>query len=159
MKKFPHTEYDPKRFPGLIYKLEKPKVAMLVFASGTIVVIGSKNEGEVYEAVKTIIKNLESKGILEKPKASVKIVNVVGTANLHGEIDLEKAAMQLDFCIYEPSEFPGLIYHMKEPKVVILLFGSGKIVCVGALKERDVSEAVDGLRKELEEKNLIIPNL
>ncbi len=116
LKKFPHTEYDPKRFPGLIYKLKKPKVAMLVFASGKMVVVGAKGEKDVYEAVKTIVENLESKGILEKPKAEVKVVNVIGTSNLHGEIDLEKAAMQLDVSIYEPSEFPGLIYHMKEPK-------------------------------------------
>jgi len=45
---------------------------------------------------------------------------------------------------------------MDEPKVALLLFASGKVVCVGAIKEKDVFEAIDSLKKDLEEKNLII---
>ncbi len=33
---------------------------------------------------------------------------------------------------YEPELFPGLIYRMKEPKVVLLIFVSGKVVLTGA---------------------------
>ena len=68
LEKFPHTEYDPKRFPGLIYKLKKPKTAILVFSSGKMVVTGAKAEKAAYEAVKRIVKNLESKKILQKPQ-------------------------------------------------------------------------------------------
>ncbi len=32
---------------------------------------------------------------------------------------------------YEPELFPGLIYRMKEPKVVLLIFVSGKVVLTG----------------------------
>ncbi len=156
LEKFPHTEYDPKRFPGLIYKLKKPKTAILVFSSGKMVVTGAKAEKAAYEAVKRIVKNLESKKILQKPQVKVKIQNVVASGNLFGEIDLEKAAEELDFSMYEPEEFPGLIYNMSEPKVVILLFASGKIVCTGARKEKEVFKAVDILNKELREKNLLI---
>jgi transcription initiation factor TFIID TATA-box-binding protein len=155
LEKFPHTEYDPKRFPGLIYKLKKPKTAILVFSSGKMVVTGAKAEKAAYEAVKKIVKNLESKKILNKPQVKVKIQNVVASGNLFGEIDLEKAAQELDFSMYEPEEFPGLIYQMSEPKVVILLFASGKIVCTGARKEKEVFIAVEILNKELREKNLI----
>ena len=56
---------------------------------------------------------------------------------------------------YEPEQFPGLIYRMEDPKVVILLFASGKLVCTGATKEEDVYDAVTKLHKELEEKDLI----
>jgi len=156
LEKFPHTEYDPKRFPGLIYKLKEPKTAILVFSSGKMVVTGAKAEREAYEAVKTIVKNLMSKKILAEPRVEVKIQNVVASGNLFGEIDLEEAAMKLDFSMYEPEEFPGLIYQMREPKVVILLFASGKIVCTGARKESEVFVAVDILRAELKEKELII---
>ena len=156
LERFPHTEYNPKRFPGLIYKLKKPKTAILVFSSGKMVVTGAKSEKLVYEAVKRIIKNLKSKKILKKPQVKVKIQNVVATGNLFGEIDLEKAAQELDFSMYEPEEFPGLIYNMSEPKVVILLFASGKIVCTGARKEKEVFKAVDILNKELIEKNLLL---
>jgi transcription initiation factor TFIID TATA-box-binding protein len=44
---------------------------------------------------------------------------------------------------------------MDEPKVVFLLFSSGKIVCTGATKEEDVYEAVAKLHKNLKEKELI----
>jgi transcription initiation factor TFIID TATA-box-binding protein len=70
-------------------------------------------------------------------------------------IDLEKAALVLGKTMYEPEQFPGLIYRMDEPKVVILLFASGKLVCTGAKKEQDVHDAVLKLHKILEEQELI----
>jgi len=57
--------------------------------------------------------------------------------------------------MYEPEQFPGLIYRMDEPKVVILVFASGKLVCTGGKKEEDVYEAVSKLHKKLEEEELI----
>jgi len=55
----------------------------------------------------------------------------------------------------EPEQFPSLIYRMDNPKVVILLFASRKIVCTGATKEEDVYEAVNNLHQELEKNDLI----
>jgi transcription initiation factor TFIID TATA-box-binding protein len=57
--------------------------------------------------------------------------------------------------MYEPEQFPGLIYRMAEPKVVILLFASGKLVCTGAKKEQDAYDATDKLHTLLEETSLI----
>ena len=57
-------------------------------------------------------------------------------------------------CIHA-EQFSGLIYRMDEPKVVILLFLSGKLVCTGARKEEDVHKAVDNLGHKLEKNNLI----
>ena len=57
--------------------------------------------------------------------------------------------------MYEPEQFPGLIYRMQEPKVVILLFASGKLVCTGAKQEQDVYDAVEKLHTLLEETSLI----
>jgi len=82
-------------------------------------------------------------------------VNIVASANLLGRIELEDCAYSLGKTMYEPEQFPGLIYRMDEPKVVILLFASGKLVCTGATKEEDVYTAVDNLHKSLEEKELI----
>jgi transcription initiation factor TFIID TATA-box-binding protein len=55
----------------------------------------------------------------------------------------------------EPEQFPGLIYRMDEPRVVILIFASGNLVCTGAKKEQDVYDAVHKLHGSLEEQNLI----
>ncbi|MCD6470283.1 TATA box-binding protein, partial [Candidatus Bathyarchaeota archaeon] len=71
------------------------------------------------------------------------------------KIDLETAAEKLENTMYEPEEFPGLIFRMMEPKVVILMFASGKLVCTGAKTEREVYEAVYKLKKILEENQLI----
>ena len=40
------------------------------------------------------------------------------------------------FANYEPELFPGLIYRMKQPKVVLLIFVSGKVVLTGAKVRR-----------------------
>jgi transcription initiation factor TFIID TATA-box-binding protein len=70
-------------------------------------------------------------------------------------IDLEKAAYTLGRTMYEPEQFPGLIYRMETPKVVILLFASGKLVCTGGKREEDIYVAVDSLHVLLEDKALI----
>jgi transcription initiation factor TFIID TATA-box-binding protein len=57
--------------------------------------------------------------------------------------------------MYEPEQFPGLIYRMEEPKVVILIFRSGKLVITGAKKEEEINRAAATLQKTLEEKKLI----
>ena len=83
------------------------------------------------------------------------IQNIVASANLHGKIDLETAADIMDNVMYEPEQFPGLIYRMPTPKVVMLLFASGKLVCTGAKHEDMVKEAVDKLHVLLKDYELL----
>ncbi len=61
--------------------------------------------------------------------------------------------------MYEPEQFPGLIYRMENPKAVILVFASGKLVCTGTTKEKEVHEAVMKLRQKLDENGAIIYNV
>ena len=102
-----------------------------------------------------VIKELKKSGIIIISKPELKIQNIVASANLYGIIDLEKAAFVLGRTMYEPEQFPGLIYRMDEPKVVILLFASGKLVCTGAKREQDVYDAVNRLHEHLEKEELI----
>jgi transcription initiation factor TFIID TATA-box-binding protein len=102
-----------------------------------------------------VIKELKKGGIIIISKPELKIQNIVASAGLGGMIDLEKAAYTLGRTMYEPEQFPGLIYRMEIPKVVILLFASGKLVCTGAKREQDVYDAVEKLHTLLEEKSLI----
>ena len=48
---------------------------------------------------------------------------------------------------YEPEQFPGLVYRLSDPKVVLLLFGSGKVVCTGA---KTADQALLGVQKTKE---------
>lgn len=155
VKGYPGVEYRPEQFPGLVFRLKRPKTATLIFNSGKMVCTGAKSEKESRRAVMKVIKELKKSGIIIIGKPELKIQNIVASADLGGMIDLEKSAYSLGRTMYEPEQFPGLIYRMDEPKVVILLFASGKLVCTGAKHEEDVYEAVDKLHKKLEDEELI----
>jgi len=151
----PLVEYRPETFPGLVFRLKRPKTAILIFSTGKMVCTGAKSEKEAKRAIKKVVLELKKSGIIIIGKPEIKVVNMVASANLLGRIELEDCAYSLDRAMYEPEQFPGLIYRMDEPKVVILLFASGKLVCTGATKEEDVYSAVAKLHKNLEEKELI----
>jgi transcription initiation factor TFIID TATA-box-binding protein len=155
VKSFPGVEYRPEQFPGLVFRLKRPKTATLIFNSGKMVCTGAKSENESRRAVMTVVKELKKSGIIIISKPDLKVVNIVASARLGGKIDLEKAVSTLGKTMYEPEQFPGLIHRMDEPKVVILLFASGNLVCTGAKKEQDVYDAVHKLHVSLEEQNLI----
>ena len=155
VKGYPGVEYRPDQFPGLVFKLKRPKTATLIFSTGKMVCTGSRSEKESRRAVMAVVKELKKNGIIIIGKPDLKVVNIVASAELGGKIDLEKAVSTLGKTMYEPEQFPGLIYRMDEPRVVILLFASGKLVCTGAKKEQDVYDAVHNLHAILEEQNLI----
>jgi len=155
VKSYPGVEYRPEQFPGLVFRLRKPKTATLIFSSGKMVCTGAKSEVLARRAVMTVAKELKKSGIVIIGKPELKIQNIVASASLGGKIDLEQAVSKLVKTMYEPEQFPGLIYRMDEPKVVILIFASGNLVCTGAKKEQDVYDAVHKLHESLEEQNLI----
>jgi len=152
---FPGVEYRPEQFPGLVYRLKKPKTATLIFSSGKMVCTGAKSERQARKAVTKVVDELKRNGIVILGKPEIQIQNIVASIGLGGNIDLEKATYSLKRTMYEPEQFPGLIYRMDDPKVVILLFASGKLVCTGAKKEAEVHIAVAKLQEALEEKGLI----
>jgi transcription initiation factor TFIID TATA-box-binding protein len=151
----PGVEYRPETFPGLVFRLKRPKTAILIFSTGKMVCTGAKSEKEANRAVRKVVKELKKSGIIIPGKPEIKVVNMVASASLSGRIELEQSAYILGKTMYEPEQFPGLIYRMDEPKVVILLFASGKLVCTGATKEEDVHKAVTKLHEQLKEEDLI----
>jgi transcription initiation factor TFIID TATA-box-binding protein len=155
VKSNPGVEYRPEQFPGLAFRLKRPKTATLIFSTGKMVCTGAKSEKESRRAIIKVVKELKKGGIIIIGKPDLKVVNIVASASLGGKVDLEKAVTTLGKAIYEPEQFPGLIYRMDEPKVVILIFATGNLVVTGAKKEEDVHEAVHKLHGSLEEQNLI----
>jgi transcription initiation factor TFIID TATA-box-binding protein len=152
---FPGVDYRPQQFPGLVYRLMKPKTATLIFSSGKMVCTGAKSERQARKAVTKVVDELKRGGIVILGKPEIQIQNIVASAGLGGRIDLEKTTYSLKGTMYEPEQFPGLIYRMDDPKVVILLFTSGKLVCTGAKKEAEIPRAIAKLKETLEEKRLI----
>lgn len=155
-RNFPDVEYHPDQFPGLVFRLKAPKTATLIFSSGKMVCTGGKSEEYARKAVKTVVQKLRKGGIDVFNEPVIEIQNIVSSANLGGKVHLDEAARQLPRSMYEPEQFPGLIHRMSEPKTVILLFASGKLVCTGAKKEGQVYQAVNNLHNVLEQKELMI---
>ena len=83
------------------------------------------------------------------PEFNIKIENIVASASLNIKIPLEKDVEHLEGTEYEPEQFPGLVYRMKDPKDAFLLFSSGKIVCTGIRKVEDIEIAVRMVSKKL----------
>ncbi|MBS3926320.1 MAG: TATA-box-binding protein [Nitrosarchaeum sp.] len=154
-KKFPKVEYNPEQFPGAVFRLSKPRTATLLFRTGKMVCTGSKSEEMAKNAVKDVVEALRKGKIKIKNEAIVTIQNIVSAINLGGRIHLENLARILPRSMYEPEQFPGVIHRMIDPKVVILIFSSGKLVCTGAKTAQDVYRAINSLHATLEEKNLM----
>ncbi len=155
-KKFPDVEWNPDTFPGGVFRLRSPKTATLLFRTGKMVCTGAKSEELARKAVKTVVQKLRKRKIKIKKEATVTIQNIVASINLRGKVHLEDTARRLPRSMYEPEQFPGLIHRMLDPKTVILIFSSGKLVCTGARTEKDVYRSVNNLHSLLEEKNLMI---
>ena len=145
------AEYEPEQFPGLVYRLAHPKTATLLFRSGKANCTGAKNIEDVRATIDIIAEKLKKLGVEVYKNPEIVIQNIVATSDLGGELNLSEVAISLGLenVEYEPEQFPGLVYRIREPKVAMLLFGSGKIVCAGARKIEDVSKAVEKLSEEL----------
>ena len=119
-----------------------------------MVCTGATSEKMARRAVNKVVRELKDNGIIILNKPKIVIQNMVASGNLHGAIDLETAADVLENVMYEPEQFPGLIYRMKIPKTVLLLFASGKIVCTGAKSEEMVHESVANIYEVLQDYDL-----
>jgi len=146
-----NTEYNPDTFPGLILRLQKPKSTVLVFSTGKLVITGLRRTEDVQPVTSQVIKILKKSrvNIIGEPK--IVIQNIVASGDLHININLNLMSISLMRALYEPEVFPGLIYRMDNPKVVFLIFASGKIVCVGAKSEEYIQEAVKKLLNQIKE--------
>jgi transcription initiation factor TFIID TATA-box-binding protein len=151
------AEYEPEQFPGLIYRLKDPKTATLLFRSGKVVCTGAKSLEHVRIAIDTVVKQIARAGITIGKKPEIVVQNIVASSDLGTEINLNAIAISLGLerVEYEPEQFPGLVYRISDPKVVVLLFGSGKLVCTGARKPEDVEAAVTKITEELRAAGLL----
>ena len=145
-------ELNKKRFPGAVYRIQDPKIACLIFSSGKIVMTGIRNDKALADGLAIIIKSLKKAGIKPLKEPKVAVTNMVCSYNLGTRINLNKIVLTLNVenIEYEPEQFPGLVYRIKDPKIVTLLFSSGKIILTGGKNLEDVKKGVDILEQKLE---------
>ena len=144
------SEYEPEQFPGLVYRLEKPRVASLIFRSGKVICVGARSIQEAKEAIKEIVRHIKRVGLrVNENKLDIKIENIVAAVELGYELNLDALAFKLEDSEYEPEQFPGLVYRLLEPKVAFLLFSSGRVICAGAKSLNEIKKAIEILQKKL----------
>lgn len=207
-----NCEYEPEQFPGVVYRVVDPKLAILMFRSGRAVCTGGKNEANIETGIERMIGDLRGAGIetWDLKDVEIEVQNMVATYALHypeqydgkarfddnnisvvvlsdekdeqlvlrqatddeakdediatrkvkaddplgglpRRLNLNNLTFHLPFdkVEYEPEQFPGLIYRLDYPKVVCLIFGSGKMVITGARHKDEILEAVQIIQDEL----------
>lgn len=137
-----NAEYNPKRFAAVIMRIKEPKTTALIFASGKMVCTGARSEEDSKKAARQYAKIINKLGYSVR-FTEFTIQNIVGSCDVRFPIRLEglAASDNSKFCSYEPEMFPGLIYRMNSPKIVLLIFVSGKIVLTGAKNRDDIFRA------------------
>lgn len=128
--------YDKKKLT-LIYKINGDYVKFFIYRSGKILCVGARKEEEVYDALRYLQKICKIIGV---KKISSSIINIIATAILDYQIDLELLACcseyyGKDYCeiTYTPEIFTAAVYKSKLGSANI--FANGKIVVITKKKE------------------------
>jgi transcription initiation factor TFIID TATA-box-binding protein len=138
-----NAEYNPKRFSAVIMRIREPKTTALIFASGKMVVTGAKSEDLARLAARNFSRIIQKLGFTATFK-DFKIQNIVASCDVKFRVRLEGiASTHHRFSTYEPELFPGLIYRMMKPKVVMLIFVSGKVVITGAKVRENIYQSFE----------------
>jgi len=140
-----NAEYNPKRFAAVIMRIREPRTTALIFSSGKMVCTGAKSEDDAKLAARKYARIIQKLGFPAK-FLDFKIQNMVGSCDVRFPIRLEGLVLtHAQFSSYEPELFPGLIYRMVKPRIVLLIFVSGKVVLTGAKVRTEIYEAFENI--------------
>ena len=147
-----NCELNKKRFPGAVFRIENPRIACLIFSSGKIVMTGIRNKKALTDGLAIVMKSVKKAGINIHKVPKIAITNMVCSYDIGKIINLNQIAVtfNVENIEYEPEQFPGLVYRIKDPKIVALLFSSGKIILTGGKNLEDIKKGVDVLEQKLE---------
>jgi transcription initiation factor TFIID TATA-box-binding protein len=152
------AKYNKTKFPGLVYRIENPKACFLIFTSGKVVCTGTKSPEKAHMAIITLANKLKSIGFDNVDlEPEVHVQNIVASADLKTNLNLNAVliAFGMENAEYEPEVFPGLVYRIEAPKVVVLVFGSGKLVIAGGKCPEDCEEGLRIIKTEFDNLGLL----
>ncbi|HOT95187.1 MAG TPA: TATA-box-binding protein [Methanoregulaceae archaeon] len=151
-QRIPACELNTKRFPGAVFRIERPKIASLIFSSGKVVLTGIRDRQALNDGLEIIIDSLREAGVACYDEPQVAVTNIVCSYDIGKYINLNKVVITLNLenIEYEPEQFPGLVYRIRDPKIVALLFSSGKIILTGGKNLEDIKRGLDFLEQKLE---------
>lgn len=138
-------EYNPQTFAAATIRILEPRSTALVFASGNMVVTGCKSTLESRLAARKYTRIYQSLGIPVMFR-QFKIQNIVASSSTGFPIKLQDIANAYGpYVTFTPDLFPGLIFRSINPKLVFLIFRSGKVVITGARNVNDIKHTFRSL--------------
>ena len=131
-RKIQVAEYNETSFAAMIIRLKKPVTTALIFNTGKAVITGADSTYAARTAAMKYAKILLKKGIPVNYN-NFYIQNIVAYANCGFQLKLDLLATHHRMnAHYIGNLFPGLVFRIKSPKVVFLVYLSGKVVITGA---------------------------
>lgn len=143
-----YSDYSKSGTPGVHMRFYENGPTVTLFRTGSCNIRGASSIEETYKNKTLTEDNLSSLSI-EESISSFSITNMVFTADLKEQLDLNKLCVQLGLTQteYEPEQFPGLVYRLDHG--VALIFSSGKIVLTGFTSAEQAEKEFDKLSNEL----------
>ena len=126
-------EFNPLTFAAATFRIRSPRTTCLLFASGNMVITGSSNNMNQDWLHENIVRCYRSVDFVSCSKHLVfKTLWLAPTLDLLSIYKILR--MNSPYASYDPDLFPGLVFRSVQPKLVFLIFRSGKIVITGAKK-------------------------
>lgn len=146
-----NCELNKKKFPGAVFRIVNPKITVLIFSSGKVVMTGVKSQDDFVRGLEILIQIMKEAGVTCYDTPDVVVTNIVCSYDMGNKINLNKVVMSLNLetVEYEPEVFPGLVFRIPDPKVVALLFSSGKIILTGGRNMEEVEKGLAYLEQRL----------
>ena len=128
----------PQDYNSLLTKVKNKNPDMLLVGSHLLVAMN-------------VIKAMKEAGVKTYDQPRVAVTNIVCSYDIGKYINLNKVVITLNLenIEYEPEQFPGLVYRIRDPKIVALLFSSGKIILTGGKNLEDIKRGLDFLEQKL----------
>lgn len=141
-----NSEYNPKRFNGLIMRIRNPRSTALIFRTGKMVITGSKSPVLAKRSSRRFGKVLRKMGYSEAKCSNFTTHNIVASAHAGFPIDLLRfSGTHGKFVRYEPELFAGAFCRILKFPLVVLIFLNGKLVFTGAKNFGHVEEAFNSI--------------
>lgn len=137
----------------MICRVENPRGCFLIFSTGKVVGTGFNSIAGLNSGVRQLMADLKELGIEVVKEPEFVVQNIVASGDLKTQfVDLDILAINLGLenVEYEPESFPGLVYRLKEMKMVLLLFSTGKVIITGGKNTQDCQRAMEVLRLHLQ---------
>ena len=111
-----------------------------VFRTGKMISVGTKNPKQASKELKKASRILQKYKLSKSVRITTQTRNIVSMCNMNKKLPIETLARTLPKCLYEPEQFPGIVYRIQD-SCVALLFASGKVIIAGAKSIEEINAA------------------